>query len=93
MCHRKKRRTADKNAIHPEAAAGSALASAGSTSKCVAKERLKLMIDTQKRQLDDDTLSQIRHEIGSVITKYVDIEPENVEIKIILKDYKSRVHA
>lgn len=59
----------------------------------VAKERLKLMIDTQKRQLDDDTLSQIRHEIGSVITKYVDIEPENVEIKIILKDYKSRPNA
>lgn len=56
----------------------------------VAKERLKLMIDTRKKQLDDDTLSQIRHEIGGIITKYVDIEPENVEIKIILKDYKAR---
>ena len=56
----------------------------------VAKERLKLMIDTRKKQLDDDTLAQIRHEIGDVITKYVDIEPENVEIKIILKDYKLR---
>lgn len=50
------------------------------------------MIDTQKKQLDDDTLSQIRHEIGSVITKYVDIEPENVEIKVILKDYKSHAN-
>ena len=48
------------------------------------------MIDTQKRQLDDETLNQIRHEIGEVITKYVDIEPENVEIRIVLKDYRTR---
>ena len=47
------------------------------------------MIDAQKRQLDDDTLNLIRQEIGSVITKYVDIEPENVEIRIVLKDYPS----
>lgn len=54
----------------------------------IAKERLKLMMDTRKRQLDEETLTLIRHEIGTVITKYVDIEPENVEIKIVLKDYK-----
>ena len=47
-------------------------------SKGVAKER---------KQLDDETLAQIRHEIGEIVTRYVDIEPENVEIKIILKDY------
>lgn len=46
------------------------------------------MMDTRKRQLDEETLTLIRHEIGTVITKYVDIEPENVEIKIVLKDYK-----
>ena len=50
-------------------------------SKGVAKERLKLMIDSRRKQLDD------RHEIGEIVTRYVDIEPENVEIKIILKDY------
>ena len=55
----------------------------------IAKERLKLMIDAQRQRLDDDTLAQIRHEIGTIITKYVDIEPENVEIRIVLKDYKS----
>ena len=38
-------------------------------------------------ELDDETLAQIRHEIGEIVTRYVDIEPENVEIKIILKDY------
>ena len=41
------------------------------------------MIDADKKRLDEDTMSQIRHEIGEVITKYVDIEPENMEIKIV----------
>lgn len=56
----------------------------------IAKERLKLMMEAERQKLDDDTLSQIRQEIGSVITKYVDIEPENVEVKVMLKDYKKR---
>ncbi len=77
MCHRTKRRFQEKQSRAAEASGG------------IAKERLKLMIDAQKRQLDDDTLNLIRQEIGSVITKYVDIEPENVEIRIVLKDYPS----
>lgn len=56
--------------------------------KNVAKERLQLMIDARKKRIDDDTMNQIRQEIGSVVTKYVDIEPENIEIKIILKEYR-----
>ncbi len=56
--------------------------------KNVAKERLKLMIDARKKRIDDDTMNQLRQEIGSVVTKYVDIEPENIEIKIILKEYR-----
>lgn len=81
MCHRAKKRTSDKKAFGLDISGN------------VAKERLKLMIDSRKRRLDDDTLSQIRHEIGAVITKYVDIEPENVEIKVILKDYKLHAEA
>lgn len=46
------------------------------------------MIDARKKRIDDDTMNQIRQEIGSVVTKYVDIEPENIEIKIILKEYR-----
>lgn len=77
MCHRTGKCTpAKKRASSPD------------ISSCVAKERLKLMIDSRKQQLDEDTLNQIRHEIGAIVTKYVDIEPENIEIKIILKDYK-----
>lgn len=81
MCHRTRKRTSDKKVSGTE------------ISGSVAKERLKLMIDARKQRLDDDTLSQIRHEIGAVITKYVDIEPENVEIKVILKDYKLHAEA
>lgn len=60
------------------------------TSKNVAKERLRLMMEAQRQRLDEDVLNQIRQEIGTVITKYVDIELENVEVKVILKDYKKR---
>lgn len=56
----------------------------------VAKERLKLMMTLEKDRLDDATLDQIRQEIGTVITKYVVIEPENIEVKVLLKDYKKR---
>lgn len=56
----------------------------------IAKERLKLILDAEKQKLDEDTLNQIKQEIGSVITKYVDIEPENIEVKVLLKDYKKK---
>lgn len=77
MCHRTK-----KNINVGQAA--------GTSSGTVAKERLKIMMDAEKQKLDDDTLKQIRQEIGTVITKYVDIEPENVEVKVLLKDYKKK---
>lgn len=56
----------------------------------VAKERLKIMMTAEKQRLDDETLDQIRQEIGTIITKYVVIEPENIEVKVLLKDYKKR---
>ncbi len=56
----------------------------------VARERLRLMMDTEKNRLDEETMWQIRTEIGSVITKYVNVAPENVEVKVLLKDYQKR---
>ena len=56
----------------------------------VAKERLKLMMNADHHKLDEATMELIRQEIGCVITKYVVIEPENIEIKVMLKDYKKR---
>lgn len=56
----------------------------------VARERLRLMMDTEKNRLDEEIMWQIRTEIGSVITKYVNVDPENVEVKVLLKDYQKR---
>lgn len=48
------------------------------------------MIQYENHILDEETMGYIRKDIGDVITKYVDIEPENIEIKVILKEYKKR---
>lgn len=78
MCHRTRRSKTVRTS--PQTASGQ-----------IAKERLKVLLDAEKQKLDDETLTQIRQEIGTVITKYVDIEPENIEVKVMLKDYKKRV--
>ena len=43
-----------------------------------AKERLKCMIHYENNILDEETMGYIRRDIGNVITKYVDVEPENI---------------
>ena len=48
------------------------------------------MIHYENNILDEETMGYIRRDIGNVITKYVDVEPENIEIKVILKEYKMR---
>lgn len=55
-----------------------------------AKERLKFMFNYENNILDDQTLEAIRREIGQVLNKYIEAEPENIEIKVILKEYKKR---
>ena len=56
----------------------------------VARERLRMMIEKEQQLPDDDMMDAIRNDINDVISKYVDIEPENIEIKIILREYKKR---
>lgn len=60
------------------------------TSGMIAFERLKTLLSDEKVKLDEDTISAIRNDIDKVILKYVDIEPDNVDIKIILKEYKKK---
>ena len=62
-----------------------------SSSGFIAFERLKTMLADEKLKLDEDTMATIRREVGNVVLKYVDIEPENVDIKIILKEYKKKL--
>ena len=60
------------------------------TSGLIAFERLRTMLSDEKTNLDEDMMSAIRRDIGNIILKYVDIEPDNVDIKIKLKEYKKK---
>ena len=55
-----------------------------------AKERLKCMIHYENNILDEDTIHSLQNDIRKVVVKYVDAQPEDIEIKVILKEYKKR---
>ena len=61
------------------------------TSGTVAFERLKYILAEEKVMIDEDTMASIRRDVGNVVLKYVDVEPDNVDIKIILKEYKKKL--
>lgn len=52
------------------------------TPKEVAKDRLKLILIHDRGDLPQETLEKIRMEILEVISKYIEIEPEDVEIAV-----------
>lgn len=55
-----------------------------------AKERLRLLLEQNHREIDEETVEKIQAEVGTLVTKYLDIPPENIEVKIILKDNQKR---
>ncbi len=55
-----------------------------------AKERLKGMLRYEDNLLDEDTIHSLQNDIRRVVVKYVDAQPEDIEIKVILKEYKKR---
>ena len=62
-----------------------------SQSGLVAMERLRVMLGNENQMLDDQTLEDIRKDIGDVVLNYVDVDPENVDIRIILREYKKKI--
>lgn len=52
------------------------------TPKEVAKDRLKLILIHDRGDLSQETLEQIRTEILGVLSKYIEIEAEDVEIAV-----------
>lgn len=60
------------------------------SSGIIAFERLKSMFAEEKKKIDEETMASIRRDIGNVILKYIDVEPEDVDIKIILREYKKK---
>lgn len=57
----------------------------------VAMTRLRHMLTDENQLLDDETMDSIRKDVEEVVSKYVDVEPDNVDIKIILREYKKKV--
>lgn len=52
------------------------------TPKDVAKDRLKLILIHDRGELDDETLEVIKGEISKVISKYIDISLDEVEVTV-----------
>ena len=57
----------------------------------IALERLKCILADEKVTIDEETMAAIRRDVGNIVLKYVDVEPDNVDIKIILKEYKKKL--
>lgn len=61
-------------------------------SSMIAKERLATMLSREKQQIDGETMEVLRREIGNIILRYIDIDLEHIDVKIILKEYKNSLH-
>lgn len=60
--------------------------SSKATPKEVAKDRLKLILIHDRGDLTPDTLEKIREEILQVISKYIEIDINDVEISLSKSD-------
>ncbi len=59
-------------------------------SDSVAKERLKLMVESEPAECSSKLMDQMKQEIAVIVSRYFSLEPENYEIKVILKHNKKR---
>lgn len=59
-------------------------------SNSIAKERLKLMIETEPVECTPDLMARMKGEISEIVSRYFEINPEKYEIKVILKQNKKR---
>lgn len=57
----------------------------------VAKERLKLMMESDSLEYSSNDITRLKKEIASLVSRYFDISADMFEIKITLKQDKKRV--
>lgn len=62
---------------------------AGATGS-IAKERLKLMVESESMDHSPVVITRMKKEIADIIARYYEVSPENYEIKVILKQNKKR---
>jgi len=58
------------------------------TPKEVAKDRLKLILIHDRGEIAPDVVEKIREEILGVISKYIDIQVDDVEISVNRSDHE-----
>jgi cell division topological specificity factor len=61
------------------------------TSSDIAKERLQLVLVHDRVKLSRDTLDHLKDELVRVISRYVDIEAESVEVTLAQGKRESRL--
>lgn len=59
-------------------------------SKLIARERLKLMVESEPMECSEAAMVRMKKEIADIISRYYEITPENYEIKVVLKQQKKR---
>ena len=56
----------------------------------IAKERLKLMMETEPVECTPEIMAQMKKEIWEIVGRYFEISPDKYEIKVILKQNRKR---
>ena len=57
----------------------------------IAKERLKLMMESDTFEHSNDEITRLKKEIATLVSRYFDVSDDMFEIKITLKQDKKRV--
>ena len=60
-------------------------------SSSIAKERLKLMMESDTFEYSASDISRLKKEISSLGSRYFDVSADMFEVKITLKQNKKRV--
>lgn len=57
----------------------------------IAKERLKLMMESDTFEHSNNEITRLKKEIATLVSRYFDVSADMFEIKITLKQDKKRV--
>ena len=60
-------------------------------SSSIAKERLKVMMESDTLEYSATDISRLKKEISSLVSRYFDVSADMFEVKITLKQSKKRV--
>lgn len=59
-------------------------------SSSIAKERLKIMMESDTLEYSASDISRLKREISALVSRYFDISADMFEVKITLKQSKKR---